>query len=68
MSDLERTLILAKLCAAEKKEATPDQVIKMAISLGELLDEFYQFETQTDKLSDLMQDPVFAHGVSRPNL
>ena len=57
---LERTLLLSRLCAAKPNVITMDQAFKMAISLGDLLDEFYQFETDVSKLPDLVQNPIFA--------
>lgn len=60
MPALERTLLLSKLCVKKPNITTPDQAIKIALSLGALLDEFYQFETDTSKLQDLVPDPVFA--------
>lgn len=57
---LERTLLLSKLCQAKPNVTTPEQAFKIAISLGELLDAFYQFETDIDKLKDLVQNPIFA--------
>ncbi|MBQ7412712.1 MAG: PD-(D/E)XK nuclease family protein [Alphaproteobacteria bacterium] len=60
LSGLERILILSRLCAQKPNVITTDQSLKMAISLAELLDEFYQFETDTTRLADLVQNPVFA--------
>ena len=60
MPALERTLLLSSLCQKKPHVATPEQAIKIAVSLGELLDEFYQFETDTTQLSDLVQNPIFA--------
>lgn len=57
---LERTLLLSNLCQKKPHVATPEQAIKIAVSLGGLLDEFYQFETDTTQLSDLVQNPIFA--------
>ena len=57
---LSRTLLLQKLCAAKPNMATPEQALKVAISLGQVLDEFYQFETPTENLSELVQNPIFA--------
>jgi len=57
---LKRTLMLQKLCAAKPNITTPEQALKVAVSLGEVLDEFYQFETSTEHLADLVQNPVFA--------
>lgn len=60
MPALERTLLLAKMCHKKPHVSTPEQAIKIAVSLGELLDEFYQFETDTTQLSELVQNPIFA--------
>ncbi len=60
ISPLERTLLLAKLCHAKSSMGTPDQAFKIALSLGELLDEFYQFETDVSKLSDLVPSGDFS--------
>jgi len=57
---LERTLLLAHLCAKKPSVITLDGALKIAIGLGEILDEFYQFEVQTTNLSTLVQNPVFA--------
>ncbi len=57
---LERTLLLAKLCAAKSTMTTPDQALKIATSLGTLLDEFYQFETDMNKIADLVPGQDFA--------
>ena len=57
---LERTLLLSRFCAAKPNVISSDQAFKMAISLGNLLDEFYQFETDISKLPDLVQNPIFA--------
>ena len=60
LSSLERTLLLARLCAKKPSTSTPDGAFKVAIGLGEVLDEFYQFEVKTTDLSVLVQNPVFA--------
>lgn len=60
MPALERTLLLAKLCLPKPNITTPDQAFKVALSLGELLDTFYQFETDTTHLADLVDNPIFA--------
>ncbi len=60
MPALDRTLLLSKLCAAKPNIKTPDQAIKVALSLGELLDEFYQFEVDTKDFEKLVPDAAFA--------
>ena len=60
LSATERTLLLARLCAKKPSITTPDGAFKVAIGLGEVLDEFYQFEVKTTDLSTLVQNPVFA--------
>lgn len=60
MPPLKRTLLLSRLCAQKPNIDTPEQALKVAISLGELLDEFYQFETDTSCLQELVNNPNFA--------
>ncbi|MDY6407596.1 MAG: PD-(D/E)XK nuclease family protein [Pseudomonadota bacterium] len=60
MSALERALTLQKLCAEIPNITTPEGALKVAISLGQVLDEFYQFEAPTKNLSELVQNPIFA--------
>lgn len=60
LPSLKRTLMLARLCKAFPEVATADRAIKMAVSLGEVLDEVYQFETSLDHLDDLQVEDRFA--------
>lgn len=60
MPPLKRTLLLSRLCAQKPNINTPEQALKVAMGLGDLLDEFYQFETDTSCLKDLVNNPNFA--------
>lgn len=60
MEPLERTLLLARLCLKQPSVATPDKALQIALGLGELLDEFYQFETDTAGLEALVDEERFA--------
>ena len=60
MPSLERTLLLAKLCAAKAAKESPDQAFKIALSLGALLDEFYQFETDVSRIAGLVPTGDFS--------
>lgn len=60
LDTLERTLLLTRLCLEKPDGTSPDQAVKIAISLGEILDEFYQFDTDTSALQDLVPAKPFA--------
>lgn len=55
-----RLFLLTKLCAQKPTVSGTDQALKMAISLAEILDEFYQFEIDTGKITELVPDKIFA--------
>lgn len=55
-----RLFLLAKLCAQKPNVSGMDQALKMAISLAEILDEFYQFEIDPNRISELVPEKVFA--------
>ena len=56
----ERLLLLTKLCRAKPSIHTMDKALKMAISLGELLDLSYQFNLDLTKLDELVSFNQFA--------
>ena len=60
MSRLNRTFLLAKLCMAKPNISSIDKAVMVAVGLGELLDEFYQYETDVSKLTTLVQEKQFA--------
>ena len=60
LSKLERTLLLARLCMAKPNILSYDQALKMAISLGELLDYTYQYDLDFSKIGQLVQEKQFA--------
>lgn len=60
MPILNRTLLLAKLCMAKPNISSIDKAVMVAIGLGELLDEFYQYETDISHLNTLVQEQQFA--------
>ncbi|MBO7257404.1 MAG: hypothetical protein J6V11_00515, partial [Alphaproteobacteria bacterium] len=60
MSKLNRTLLLSKLCGAKPNIGSLDKAVMVAIGLGELLDEFYQYETDINLLPTLVQEKQFA--------
>ncbi len=55
-----RLFLLTKLCAQKPNVSGLDQALKMALSLSDVLDEFYQFEIDTQKLRELVPDKIFA--------
>ncbi|MDD3668707.1 MAG: PD-(D/E)XK nuclease family protein [Alphaproteobacteria bacterium] len=57
---LERALLLTRLCLEKPNVTAPDQAVKIAVSLGAILDEFYQFGTDTAALRDLAPAQPFA--------
>ena len=60
ISSLERTLLLAKLCLPKPNILDYHQALKMAISLGELLDFAYQFELDLSQIHQLVTTDQFA--------
>lgn len=60
MSVLNRTLLLAKLCLSKPNISGVDKAVMVAIGLGELLDEFYQYEADITQLHHLVQEKQFA--------
>lgn len=60
MPQLNRTLLLAKLCLAKPNISTADKALMVAIGLGGLLDEFYQFEVDIKRLDTLVEERQFA--------
>lgn len=60
MPPLQRTLLLTKLCLAKPNIETPDKAVMVAIGLGNLLDEFYQYESDITRLSTLVSERQFA--------
>ncbi len=60
LSSLERTLLLAKLAQAKPNILTYDQALKMAISLGELLNLAYQFDLDLSHLDELVEIERFS--------
>lgn len=60
MPSLNRTLLLARLCAQKPNVTGMDKALMIAISLGELLDEFYQYEANINSLTSLVQEKQFA--------
>lgn len=60
MPALERTMLLAKLCMAKPNITGADKAVMVAIGLGDLLDEFYQYEIDIDRLNTLVQERQFA--------
>ncbi|MBR5129905.1 MAG: PD-(D/E)XK nuclease family protein [Alphaproteobacteria bacterium] len=60
MPKLNRTLLLTKLCSAKPNIASIDKAVMIAIGLGELLDEFYQYEADVSLLNTLVQEKQFA--------
>lgn len=60
MSKLNRIFLLAKLCQAKPNICSADKAVMVAIGLSELLDEFYQYETDVSKLTTLVQEKQFA--------
>lgn len=59
-SAVERTLLLTHLCRAKPHVASLPAALKIALGLGALLDEFYQFEVSPDALDTLVQEASFA--------
>lgn len=59
MSRLNRTFLLAKLCLAKPNIGSVDKAVMVAVGLGELLDEFYQYETDVSKITTLVQEKQF---------
>lgn len=55
-----RLFLLAKLCAQKPNVSGMDQALKMALSLAGILDEFYQFEIDLTRISDLVPEKNFA--------
>lgn len=60
MSKLNRTFLLAKLCLAKPNITSIDKAVMVAVGLGELLDEFYQYESDVSQLTTLVQEKQFA--------
>lgn len=60
ISNIERTLLLAKLCLAKPNITDYNQALKMAISLSELLDLSYQFDLDLSKMRSLIASEQFA--------
>ncbi len=60
MPSLNRTLLLARLCAKKPNITGMDKALMIAIGLGELLDEFYQYEADINDLTSLVQEKQFA--------
>ncbi len=56
MSNIERLILLTKICQKKPNVETLDQALTIAISLSSLLDEFYQFESSFDDLENLVPD------------
>ena len=55
-----RLFLLAKLCAQKPNVSGMDQALKMALSLAGILDEFYQFEIDLTRISELVPEKNFA--------
>lgn len=60
ISNIERTLLLARLCLKKPNISTPDKAIKVALGLSGLLDELYEFETDWQNLASLVSEERFA--------
>ncbi|MGN1063377.1 MAG: PD-(D/E)XK nuclease family protein [Alphaproteobacteria bacterium] len=60
MPTLKRTLLLARMCLKKPNIISTDKAITVAIGLGELLDEFYQYEIDINNLNSLVQEKQFA--------
>jgi len=60
MDRLNRTLLLSRLCMAKPNIGSMDKAVIVAVGLGELLDEFYQYETDISRLPSLVQEKQFA--------
>lgn len=60
VSNMERTLLLARLCQKKPNISTPDKAIKVALGLSALLDELYEFETDWTNLAALVPEERFA--------
>lgn len=60
MPNIQRIMLLAKLCLAKPNISTPDKAVIVAFGLASLLDEFYQHEADMGKLADLVQEKQFA--------
>ncbi len=56
----ERVLLLARLCRAKPNINTAEKAVQVALGLSQLLDEFYQYETDLTKLEDLVPEQAFA--------
>ncbi len=56
----ERVLLLARLCRAKPNINTAEKAVQVALGLSQLLDEFYQYETDLSKLEDLVPEQAFA--------
>lgn len=54
VSPIERLFLLARLCLAKPNIDTVDKAIKIAVSLTEILDEFYVYEASLDKLDEIV--------------
>lgn len=62
ISPLEKTLLLAKLCLHKPNISNYTQAVKMAISLGELLNFSYQFDLDLAHLKEkIVSDRFAAH-------
>lgn len=59
-SPMERTILLTRLCQAKPNVDSLAGALKIALGLGTLLDEFYQFEVSTEALDSLVQEERFA--------
>ena len=60
MSKLNRIFLLAKLCLAKPNISSIDKAVMVAVGLGNLLDEFYQYESDVNALTTVVQEKQFA--------
>lgn len=60
ISSLERTILLTRLCRVKPNIDTLNKALMVAVSLSELLDEFYQFEARFEDFEKLVPNLEFA--------
>ncbi len=56
ISNIERLILLTRLCQKKPNVETFDHALTIAVSLSGLLDEFYQYEASFDELDKLVPD------------
>ncbi len=61
LNDMRRLFLLAKLAGARQKEMTTAQVLALARSLSDFLDEFYQYEIDFNVLETLAPEQFAEH-------